>query len=93
MIVLKLELHSARTGQVTTLGQAVIINDGSGTNAHGNYDCLVANKKSKDKLPALITGSDILRYGRVEKYPRLSYNVWRLVIRGLLSAFPEEKTK
>lgn len=24
-------------------------------------------------------------------YPRLSYNVWRLVARALLSAFPEER--
>jgi len=34
-----------------------------------------------------------LREGSVKDYPRLSYNVWRLVIRALLSAFPEEKGK
>lgn len=31
------------------------------------------------------------RTGHVGDYPRLSYNVWRLIIRALRSAFPEEK--
>lgn len=31
------------------------------------------------------------RTARVENYPRLSYSVWRLVLRALKSCFPEEK--
>lgn len=32
-----------------------------------------------------------VRTGEVRDYPRVSYNVWRLVLRALLSAFPEER--
>ena len=32
-----------------------------------------------------------LRTGEVLNFPRLSYSVWHLVIRALLSAFPEER--
>lgn len=30
------------------------------------------------------------RLGEVQNYPRLAYNMWRLVIRALRSCFPEE---
>lgn len=33
----------------------------------------------------------VLRKGEVHAYPRLAYNIWRLVMRALRSAFPEEK--
>lgn len=37
MIVVKIELHSASTGQVSELGRVEIINDGTGTVGRGNY--------------------------------------------------------
>lgn len=84
MIVLKLELHSARTGKVTELGRTVIFNEGdSATPKRGNYGVAVCRKGSTDWRKPLRTGS-------VKDYPRLSYNVWRLVVRALRSAFPEE---
>lgn len=30
---------------------------------------------------------------KVESYPRSSYNVWRLIARAILSAFPEERQR
>ena len=80
MIVVKVELHSAVTGIVSEIGRTILVNDGTGTRSRGNYHVAVMRKGSRQTL----------RNGRVEDYPRLSYNVWRLVSRALLSAFPEE---
>ena len=81
MIIVKVELHSAITGTVSELGRAQICNTGGGTAKRGNYLAEVLRKNSKE----------VLRVGRVDDYPRLSYNMWRLVIRALLSCFPEER--
>lgn len=88
MLVLKLELHSARTGEITEIGRTIIANVG-GTNEKGDYTCRVSRKRKQ--FSNLDTWKEPLRTGDVKNYPRLSYNVWRLVIRALLSAFPEEK--
>lgn len=87
MLVLKLELHSARTGEIKTIGQVIIANVG-GSTERGNYEIKVAHGS---RLSLRETYLHPQRQGRVENYPRLSYNVWRLVIRALKSAFPEEK--
>ena len=84
MIVVKVELHSSVTLEVTELGRTVIYNDGTGTGARGNYWANVCRRGSTDYTKPT-------RVGRVVAYPRTAYNVWRLVIRALRSAFPEEK--
>jgi len=90
MIVVKIELHSALTGAKTVLGQMRIINDGTTKNAkRGHYNVDVMRKGKS----ALSSSSEVARTGRVENYPRLSYNVWRLISRALISAFPEEQNK
>lgn len=89
MLVLKLELHSARTGEVKEIGRTIIANAGSGTSKRGDYTVKVG-KKSKEFSNTKVWRKP-LRTGEVKNYPRLSHNVWRLVIRSLLSAFPEEK--
>lgn len=85
MIVVKLELHSAITGEVSEIGRTVIYNTGEHTDPTlGNYGVAVCRRGSTNwKKPQ--------RSGTVSNYPRLSYNVWRLVARALRSAFPEEK--
>lgn len=90
MIVVKIELHSAITKKITTLGTMIIDNIG-GTNERRNYRVRVGNKKDVGNLSAIQTKP--LRTGEVSNYPSLAYNVWRLVSRALLSAFPEEKIK
>lgn len=83
MIVVKIELHSARTGSVTPLGRMVISNDGGSPNAaRGDYTARVCRKGSTDFMKPL-------RTGHVKDWPRLSYNIWRLVLRSLQNAFPE----
>lgn len=94
MIVVKIELHSAVTGRITEIGRMLIGNVG-GTADRGDYDVKVLRRSN---MP--VDGeadfdqwydASVTREGTVKRYPRLSYNVWRPVIRALLSAFPEEK--
>ena len=94
MLVVKVELWSAVTGKVSELGRMYLANDGSLHGSRGSYDIKVARRGSKQ--PQSIRqfkgwGSiKTTRTGRVENYPRASYNVWRLITRALKSAFPEE---
>lgn len=88
MIVIKVELWSARTLQKTVLCSATISNIG-GTLKRGEYKACIGNKHQ---------GGDIRkvhnrpwRVGEVKAFPRNSYHVWRLVLRALRAAFPEEK--
>lgn len=89
MIVVKIELwpygNEARKQEI---GRTYIYNVG-GTQERGNYAGFVCRKGvfepfEKAKLVAT-------RTLEVKDYPRLSYNVWRLISRSLISAFPEEK--
>ena len=90
MIVLKLEMWPrGDETKMYPLGMTVICNVGGHYNRH-NYNVFVGRKKkttfdSKDVIESPI------RRGFVHRYPHMSYNVWRLVIRALKSAFPEEK--
>lgn len=76
MIVVKLELHSALTGQVREIGRAHIFNDGTGTRGTGNYGVRVLRKGTQR----------VQREGRVEKHPRLSAPVWSLLRKALEAA-------
>ena len=90
MLVVKVELHSAITGKVKLLGAAIIHNVGTSHDGKlGTYGVCVAKKPDAHDLRKIMKKP--LRTGEVLDYPRLSYNVWRLVIRALRSAFPEEK--
>lgn len=75
MILVKIELHSARTGKITSLGQMKICNDGTSTNPkRGDYEVSLFRKGSTTKVQ---------RQGLVRDYPRQSYTVWELVRRAL----------
>lgn len=90
MIVVTVALHSAVTHKTITLARMLIVNDGTSTDPkRGDYTVHVGNKKDVDDLRMIFNHPQ--REGAVRNYPRLSYNVWRLVSRALRSAFPEEK--
>lgn len=77
MILVKIELHSARTGKVTELGRMQICNTGTTTSDNpkrGDYEVSLFRKGSTTKVQ---------RKGLVRDYPRLSYTVWELVRRAL----------
>lgn len=73
------------------LGKTIIHNvSREGRDAtRGDYQVAVAHKSRMESTRAIL--SNPARRGEVLDYPRLSYNVWRLVIRALRSAFPEER--
>ena len=60
-------------------------NDGTGTKARRHYDVSVARKGQFAKVL-----SKPSRKARVEDWPSNSYSIWRLVLRALGKAFPED---
>ena len=90
MIVVSIDLISARTGKGTTIGRMIIANDETGDGHKNNYNAWIARRNLVNEQPeAMIDKSD--RTGRVESYPSTAYSVWRLVMRALRSCFPEER--
>lgn len=92
MLVVRVELHGAITGEVTNLGTAVIDNIG-GTKQRGNYRARSYRKGAWDRFAkwgkrqgwAFIRESEPLRAGSVHDHPRLSAPVWSLVRKSLES--------
>lgn len=82
MLVVSVDLISARTGEKKNLGKVIIANDGTGTDARGNYF-----------IRALRAGTSLVgwhnkkptRVGSVVNYPRNKESVWTLVTRALVS--------
>jgi hypothetical protein len=86
MLVIRVELHSARTGVISEIARMVIANDGTGTTKRGNYwgrtakgviygDNMIA--------AAIIQESRKMDHAEVKDYPRASKHVWNLVSRML----------
>lgn len=82
MLVVKIELHSAITGQVTEIGKMIIANDGTGTREVGNYDVRLGRRGVQELSKIYHKPS---RRGRVLEYRRLSKSVWELVSKALKS--------
>lgn len=98
MIVVKVELHSAVTGEVTTLGTAIIDNITSveehraSKGRTGSYRTRAYRKGAETKLAGdhpvaiaqgLLRNGKPIREGRVEKHRRLAEPVWVLVRKAL----------
>ena len=91
MLVVKIEFHKFSTGDVEEIGRMYIANVGSGNQLRGDYEAAVCRRGStKAPIPINPVGPKATRIGSVKNYPRLSYNVWRLVCKALKSCFPEE---
>ncbi len=82
MIVVKIELHSAITGEVSEIGRMNIANDGSGDAGRGNYSAALMRRGSPNK---------VLRHGEVKNHARQSYSVWVLIAKALASVGFEVK--
>ena len=101
MIAVKIELWPCgdETG-AREIGRMYIANDGRASvsdPSRGDYVVGVC-RRGTDEVPLEIyqgmPGHDdqpkAARAGEVKDYPRLAYNVWRLIARAVLAAFPEE---
>lgn len=78
MIVVRVELHSAITGEVKELARAHVSNIG-GTNEIGDYECVTLRGRSKATLDRLVPQ----RHGKVLGHARLREHVWNLVAKAL----------
>lgn len=92
MIVVKLEMWpKGNEEKKYDLGRMYIANTG-GSVERGDYVAAVCRKGTTDvPEPVHRRGVKASRTGEVKDYPRISYNVWRLIIRAAKSCFPEEK--
>lgn len=80
MIVIRVELWSAITGDKTEIARMHICNEG-GTENIGNYACRTLRGRSTADL----NKNQFQRKGRVLGHPRLSQHVWNLVAKALTS--------
>lgn len=78
MIIVRVELHSAITGNTTELARMDLCNIG-GTRNSGDYDVKVMRGRDREKL----SKRTAQREGRVLGHPRLSQHVWHLVAKAL----------
>jgi len=81
MIVIRIDLHSARSGKVTRLGTAIINNEG--TLHDGNkcdYTLRIGRKKPGNVTP---TFEEILtkpvRHATIKKWPRDRKTIWQML--------------
>lgn len=75
MLIVRIELHSAVTGQVSEIARMEIVNDGTGTQTRGNYKCRVL----RGRCAAEFNRRTVAKSGKVNNYPRLRLHVWNLV--------------
>lgn len=92
MIVVRIEMWpKGDESRAREIGRTYIYNAG-GSLTKGDYEVRVCRKNRFEHVPRkVLSGEGFTRTGRVEGYPRLAYNVWRLVLRALRAAFPEER--
>jgi len=84
MIVIKLELHSARDGSIKELGRAHVSNIGGHLNdKKADYLFEIFRKGSKTKVQHCCV---------IKNYSRQAYTVWELIRRGL-EAILNKKTQ
>lgn len=88
MLVVKVELHSAVTGEVTEIARSVIYNDGAGTRTSGDYKALTITGRDKETFDkrmyaAVRKGEHVTRSTEIKNYPRLRLHVWNLVAKAL----------
>lgn len=79
MIIVRVELHSAITGEITEISRMGIANTG-GTDERGDYRAETYRGRSAEALRRRI----VQRSGEVRDYPRLAIHVWQLVARALV---------
>lgn len=80
MLIVRVELHSARTGEVTEIARMYIANI-AGSSTRGDYVAYSLRGRSKEALDKRVAQ----RSGHVRNYPRLSLHVWHLVARALIA--------
>lgn len=81
MLVVRVELHSAVTGETAEIARMIIHNKG-GTKTSGDYGVMVYRGRDKESLDR----RTVNRSGEVNGHPRLREHVWNLVLKALVAA-------
>ncbi len=96
MILVRIDLISAvHDSRSREIGRMYIANNETRSTLDpklGDYDVAVC-RRGTTELPKPFNedGPSPARAGKVRDYPRLAYNVWRLISRACVAAFPEER--
>lgn len=89
MLVIRVELWSAITGENSEIARMIISNDGTSRGPEmGSYNVCTLRGSSRERFDeSMKPGSGVLpqKSGRVEGYPRKALPVWDLVARALAS--------
>ena len=72
MLVVKIELHSAVTGEIKTVATGTICNTGTGSPTQGNY-----------RIDLRDAAGRLWKRGYIEGFPRKRLLAWDLMYRGL----------
>jgi hypothetical protein len=72
MLIVKIELHSAVTGRITTIATGKIVNTGTGSPAQGNYRIELRDAAGRR-----------WKTGHIEGFPRKRLLAWDLLYRAL----------
>lgn len=89
MIIVRVELWSAVSGEKTELARMVVDNIG-GSQHHGDYRCRTLRGRSrvaldKSLVSALSEQAGVQREGKVQGHARLREHVWNLIAKSLSS--------
>lgn len=80
MIIIKVELHSAVTNQITELARMKICNDGKSDNPNfGYYYAQSFRGRSTEQL----NKETVAKTTRIEHWPRHRLHIWNLVCKAL----------
>lgn len=87
MLVVKVELWGAVTGERKEIARMVIANDGTGSDDKGNYWAKVMKGRDTMALSSqmlnMLRGKGTYKTAEVKGYPRHSKHVWNLVAEAL----------
>jgi hypothetical protein len=72
MLVIRIELHSAVTGLVTSIATGKIVNTGTGSSTQGNY-----------RIELRDAAGRVWKRGHIEGFPRKRLLAWDLFYRAL----------
>jgi len=79
MIIVRFELHSAVTRQVTELARMEIVNDGTGSTSLRHYDVRTLKGRSTQALNRGVTQREC----KIRDWPSERLHVWNLVTEAL----------
>lgn len=85
MIIVRVELLSAISGETTELARMHICNEG-GTRTHGDYGVYMLRGRDTEALDKSWRNERYTHTGKVTNHARLSEHVWNLVGKALAAA-------